>query len=156
MPRRSVRWIKSTSNARRCAGAEERIGRPGSDDRFARCKPGIRLINTARGELIDEAALKRAIEKGLVGGAGLDVFETEPPADWSLAQLPQVRPDRAAECQALFTNLLQLHQVYANIGALDALRDYLRERERSMDDLLRAAEVCRIARITMPYVEAIA
>jgi len=60
------------------------------DDRFARCKRGIRIVNTARGELIDGAALKRAIESGQVGGAGLDVFEKEPPADWSLAQLPQV------------------------------------------------------------------
>lgn len=61
-----------------------------NDDRFARCKPGIRLINTARGELIDEQALRRAIESGIVGGAALDVFNQEPPTDWSLAQLPQV------------------------------------------------------------------
>jgi D-3-phosphoglycerate dehydrogenase len=61
------------------------------DDRlFAKCKPGLRLINTARGELVDEAALRRAIESGVVAGAGLDVFEQEPPSDWSLAQLPQV------------------------------------------------------------------
>jgi D-3-phosphoglycerate dehydrogenase len=60
------------------------------DRRFATCKPGLRLINTARGELVDEAALKRAIESGIVAGAGLDVFEDEPPSDWSLAQLPQV------------------------------------------------------------------
>jgi D-3-phosphoglycerate dehydrogenase len=39
---------------------------------------------------VDEAALRRAIETGIVAGAGLDVFEHEPPADWSLAQLPQV------------------------------------------------------------------
>lgn len=58
--------------------------------RFARCKPGLRIINTARGELIDEDALRRAIEEGIVAGAGLDVFEKEPPADWALAQLPQV------------------------------------------------------------------
>lgn len=58
--------------------------------RFARCKPGIRIVNTARGELIDEDALRRAIEDGIVAGAGLDVFEKEPPADWALAQLPQV------------------------------------------------------------------
>jgi D-3-phosphoglycerate dehydrogenase len=61
-----------------------------NDARFARCKPGLRIINTARGELIDGAALKRAIESGIVAGAGLDVFETEPPKDWALAQLPQV------------------------------------------------------------------
>src|SRR5262249_24286229 len=55
------------------------------DDRFAKSRPGLRLINTARGELIDEAALRRAIEKGIVAAAALDVFETEPPADWTLA-----------------------------------------------------------------------
>ena len=60
------------------------------DKRFARCKHGIRLINTARGELVDEGALRRAIEAGIVAGAGLDVFEKEPPSDWALAQLPQV------------------------------------------------------------------
>lgn len=61
------------------------------DDRlFATCKPGLRLINTARGELVDEAALRRAIDAGVVAGAGLDVFEHEPPTDWSLAQLPQI------------------------------------------------------------------
>ena len=61
-----------------------------NDARFARCRPGIRLINTARGELIDEDALRRAIDSGIVAGAALDVFNHEPPSDWSLAQLPQV------------------------------------------------------------------
>ena len=61
-----------------------------NDDRFGRCKRGIRIINTARGELIDEGALGRAIEAGIVAGAALDVFEKEPPNDWSLARLPQV------------------------------------------------------------------
>jgi D-3-phosphoglycerate dehydrogenase len=60
------------------------------DEQFARCKAGIRIVNTARGELVDEAALRRAIDSGRVAAAALDVFETEPPADWSLAQLPQV------------------------------------------------------------------
>jgi D-3-phosphoglycerate dehydrogenase len=61
-----------------------------NDARFALCKRGLRLINTARGELIDEAALRRAIESGTVAGAGLDVFEKEPPTDWSLAAMPQM------------------------------------------------------------------
>jgi D-3-phosphoglycerate dehydrogenase len=60
------------------------------DRRFAHCKRGLRLINTARGELVDELALRRAIESGVIAGAGLDVFEREPPSDWALAQLPQV------------------------------------------------------------------
>jgi D-3-phosphoglycerate dehydrogenase len=58
--------------------------------RLSACRRGVRLVNTARGELIDEAALAEAIESGHVAGAGLDVFEHEPPADWRLAHLPQV------------------------------------------------------------------
>jgi D-3-phosphoglycerate dehydrogenase len=58
--------------------------------RLATCRRGVRIINTARGELIDEGALADAIEAGHVAGAALDVFETEPPVDWRLARLPQV------------------------------------------------------------------
>jgi D-3-phosphoglycerate dehydrogenase len=46
---------------------------------FARMKPGVRVINCARGGLIDEAALFNAIKEGKVAGAALDVFEQEPP-----------------------------------------------------------------------------
>ena len=61
-----------------------------NDDRFVRCKAGIRLVNTARGDLIDGDALRRALESGIVAAAALDVFETEPPRDWALAKLAQV------------------------------------------------------------------
>lgn len=53
------------------------------------CKPGIVLINTARGSLINEDALAFAIEKGIVWGAGLDVFSTEP-YKGKLLNYPQV------------------------------------------------------------------
>ena len=58
--------------------------------RIARMKKGVRLINGARGGIIDEKALFDAIQSGHVAGAALDVFVDEPPKDWSLAQLPQV------------------------------------------------------------------
>lgn len=59
-------------------------------DRLAACRRGARIINTARGELVDGAALADAIERGHIAGAGLDVFETEPTVDFRLQQLPQV------------------------------------------------------------------
>lgn len=58
---------------------------------FALMKPGVRLINCARGGLIDEGALYGAIKDGRVAGAAIDVFEQEPPpADHPLLALEEV------------------------------------------------------------------
>jgi len=51
---------------------------------FAQMKPGVRVINCARGELVDDAALKDALDSGKVAGAALDVFPYEPITDYPL------------------------------------------------------------------------
>jgi D-3-phosphoglycerate dehydrogenase len=59
--------------------------------RIAAMKPGVIFINTARGALVDEAAMIAALKSGHIRHAGLDVFNTEPlPADHELTRLPNV------------------------------------------------------------------
>jgi D-3-phosphoglycerate dehydrogenase len=58
---------------------------------IAAMKPGVRIINTARGTLVDAAALADAIKSGKVAGAAVDVYPVEPPApDYPLVGLPGV------------------------------------------------------------------
>ncbi|MFH1753144.1 MAG: phosphoglycerate dehydrogenase [Candidatus Omnitrophota bacterium] len=57
---------------------------------FAIMKKGVRVINAARGGIIDESALAKALESGKVAGAALDVFEKEPPKDNPLMKFDNV------------------------------------------------------------------
>ncbi|HQS98522.1 MAG TPA: phosphoglycerate dehydrogenase [Novosphingobium sp.] len=59
-----------------------------SAENIAKCKKGVRIVNCARGGLIDETALKAALDSGQVAGAALDVFETEPAKESPLFGTP--------------------------------------------------------------------
>jgi len=90
-------------------------------DRLAKAKKGIRIINTARGELIDDQALAAAIDSGQVAGAALDVFHQEPPADWTLVEKPGVvaSPHIAASTAEA--------QELVGVETAAAVRDYLQD-----------------------------
>lgn len=81
-------------------------------ERLALMKPTAYLINTARGPIVDQAALTAALKERRIAGAGIDVFEVEPaPADTELYRLDNVIVTPHALC---FTD-----QCFAGIGAAD-------------------------------------
>jgi D-3-phosphoglycerate dehydrogenase len=88
--------------------------------RFAACRKGLKIINTARGDLIDEAALADAITAGQIGAAALDVFQDEPTKDHRLQELPQViaSPHIAASTRE--------GQELVGVETASALRDFLK------------------------------
>jgi phosphoglycerate dehydrogenase-like enzyme len=75
-------------------------------------KPSAYLINTARGPVVDQVALTDALEKGLIAGAGLDVFDTEPPP----ADEPILRLDNVIVAPH---SLCWTDQCFAGTGAAD-------------------------------------
>ncbi|XP_019357521.1 PREDICTED: D-3-phosphoglycerate dehydrogenase isoform X1 [Gavialis gangeticus] len=61
-----------------------------NDSTFAKCRRGVQVVNCARGGIVDEGALLRALQSGQCAGAALDVFTQEPPRDRDLVNHPNV------------------------------------------------------------------
>lgn len=81
---------------------------------LARMKRSALLINTARGGLVDEAALAEALQGGVIGGAGFDVLSKEPPL-----------PDNPLLSVGLPNFILTPHVAWASAGAMQTLADML-------------------------------
>jgi D-3-phosphoglycerate dehydrogenase / 2-oxoglutarate reductase len=138
---------------------------------IAKTKKGVRIINCARGELIDEAALAEALKSGHVAGAGLDTFAQEPPKSSPLVGLPNViaTPHIAgstAEAQEeVGTAIAQQLRDYlaegtirnaVNMPALSPeqyrrLRPYLELGERLGSFVAQAAPSCSFSRVRIRY-----
>jgi len=87
---------------------------------FAKARPGVLVINAARGGIVDEAALLAALESGQVGGAALDVFVEEPPAvDHPLVAHPRVI------CTPHLGAATEQAQVNVAVAVAEQVRDYL-------------------------------
>ena len=86
---------------------------------FENAKPGLMIVNCARGGMVDEKDLEAAIKSGKVGGAALDVFETEPPGNHPLLALDAViaTPHLGASTDEA--------QVNVAIAVAEQVRDFL-------------------------------
>ncbi|MDX1650132.1 MAG: phosphoglycerate dehydrogenase, partial [Myxococcota bacterium] len=87
---------------------------------FARTKPGVLVVNAARGGIVDEDALLEALEAGRVGGAALDVFMQEPPP----ADHPLVRHERVICTPHLGASTDQA-QLNVSVAVAEQVRDFL-------------------------------
>jgi len=86
---------------------------------LALMKPTAILVNAARGEIVNETDLYQALKDGVIAGAGLDVFENEPPTESPLIELDNVvlTPHTAAFTMEAMNNM--------NVGVVEQLIDYL-------------------------------
>jgi D-3-phosphoglycerate dehydrogenase len=90
------------------------------DAAFERVRPGVLIVNAARGGIVDEGALLRALDSGRVGGAALDVFEEEPPS----SDHPLVCHDKVI-CTPHLGASTEQAQVNVAIAVAEQVRDYL-------------------------------
>lgn len=84
-----------------------------STAQFGAMKPGALFVNTSRGALVDEAALKQALENRVIAGAAIDVYEREPVSpDNALLQLPNLMPTPHTAAET--------YETYERVGAATA------------------------------------
>ncbi|MCH8271993.1 MAG: phosphoglycerate dehydrogenase [Candidatus Marinimicrobia bacterium] len=109
-------------------------------------KEGVRIINCARGGLIDEQALAEALNEGKIKGAGLDVFENEPPVNSPLLEAKNVllTPHLGASTEEA--------KVGVSLGACKQVRDFLLS-NRAENALNVAFAAGEISPILEPYME---
>jgi len=91
-------------------------------DAFAKMKAGVRIINCARGGIVNEADLAAAIESGKVAGAALDVFETEPPS----VENPLLKLDQVVLTPHLGASTTEAQENVA-VAIAEQIADYLVE-----------------------------
>ncbi len=103
-------------------------------DALRAMKPSALLINTARGGIVDEAALAQALREGWIAGAGFDVLSAEPPAD--------DHPLLAADLLALPNFMLTPHVAWSSRPAMQALADQLMD---NIDAFMAGAPRNRVA-----------
>jgi D-3-phosphoglycerate dehydrogenase len=90
------------------------------DAAFGRVQPGVLIVNAARGGIVDEAALLRALDDGRVAGAAVDVFDQEPPG----IDHPLVRHEKVI-CTPHLGASTEQAQVNVGIAVAEQVRDYL-------------------------------
>jgi len=95
------------------------------EEEFGKMKPGVRIVNCARGGIIDEQALYKAVKENVVAGCGLDVFEKEPPIDNPLLELDEViaSPHLGASTQEAQKNVSLQMARQVKKGLLEGVMD---------------------------------
>jgi D-lactate dehydrogenase len=112
-------------------------------DRLSRMKPGVMLLNTSRGGLIDTKALIQALKSGRIGAAGLDVYEEEEGIFFSDLSESGLQDDVLARLLTFPNVLITSHQAFLTREALQNIA------ERTLQSLLefRNGEIAAEARL---------
>ena len=98
-----------------------------NDEVFSKCRKGVRVINVARGGIIDEEALVKAVESGQCAGAALDVFCMEPPTNSRLLTseriicTPHLGASTAEAQKKVASEIAQLFVAMAEGKQIDAI-----------------------------------